>query len=55
MWEAAGIVHADRLLRELGFAGEEVQVSLLSIALDEELLELHDEESATPLLRVFKF
>ncbi len=51
MWEAAGISDPKALLISLGFNAEEIHISQLSMAIDDDLQ--GDEESAsTPLLKV---
>ena len=52
MWEAAGISSASTLLSELGFYGNEVQISELATALDDEQQRLGDGKDRTVIVRV---
>lgn len=47
MWETAGIANAKTLLDNLGFATKEIHISQLSLAIDEDMLGVQDEEDAT--------
>lgn len=52
MWETAGISHPNSLLTNLGFSNEQIHISELSSALDEELLSPQCGDSETsPLLK----
>lgn len=53
MWEAAGISDPKTLLTTLGFNTEEIHISQLSMAIDDDLQGDDDSDSAsTPLLKV---
>lgn len=51
MWESAGITDASNLLLELGFYGDEVLISDLTIALDDEVLRVDDDKQISSLLK----
>lgn len=44
MWETAGITNAKTLLDNLGFATKEIHISQLSLAIDEDMLGVQDED-----------
>lgn len=53
MWEAAGIPDPKTLLTTLGFDTEEIHISQLSMAIDDDLQGDNDLQGAsTPLLKV---
>lgn len=52
MWETAGIPNSRSLLESLGFQSNEIRISQLSLAIDDDLQSSNDESGATPLLRV---
>lgn len=52
MWETAGIPNSRSLLDSLGFQSNEIRISQLSLAIDDDLQASNDESTATPLLRV---
>lgn len=53
MWDSAGILNSRGLLDNLGFRSKEVRISQLSLAIDEDLQGMTDQEDVTaqPLLR----
>lgn len=51
MWEAAGISDPKTLLATLGFNTEEIHISQLSMAIDDDL-QGEDDSASTPLLKV---
>lgn len=54
MWEAAGISNPKSLLETLGFNAEEIHISQLSIAIDDDL-QGDDDAALTPLLKVASY
>lgn len=51
MWEAAGIQDSKALLKSLGFNAEEIHISQLSMAIDDDL-QGDEGSTSTPLLKV---
>lgn len=56
MWESAGIPNSKSLLESLGFQSNEIRISQLSLAIDDDLHGINgdEDETAAPLLRVNK-
>lgn len=51
MWESSGISNAKKLLLNLGFSIDQIHVTQLSTALDDELQGLQNDKETTPLLK----